>query len=115
MGDDELRARVVARSEISPSTGDGKFFLLTRRGGRKNVSLFEGGNDTVCSTAMGVEQSQLSTGDRNELLDGPTKVVPEPPSVLMTGVDNRSKTHFSTGGEEHYVFIFTHGGCKCKR
>ena len=36
MGDDELRARrVVARSEISPSTGDGKFLLLTK--GRKDV------------------------------------------------------------------------------
>ena len=63
------------------------------------MSIFEGGNDTVCSTlTMGVEQSQLSMGDRNELLDGPTKVVPEPSSMLTTGVDNR-RPIFPQGGK----------------
>ena len=61
------------------------------------MSLFEGGNDTVGST-MGVEHSQLSTGDRSEVLDGPTKVAPEPSSMLTTGVDNRRPRLFSTGG-----------------
>ena len=36
-GDDDLRAQVMARPEISPSTGNGKFLLL--KGGRKDVLL----------------------------------------------------------------------------
>ena len=60
------------------------------------------------------EHSRLSMDDRNELLDGPTNVVLEPSSMLTTGVDNRRPRHFFTGGEKHYVFIYTHGGCECK-
>ena len=78
-GDDELRAQVVARPEIFPSMGDGKFLLL--KGGSKDGLLLEG-----VRSSMGGEHSRLSMGDRNELLDGPTKVVPEPSSMLTTGV-----------------------------
>ena len=72
------------------------------------MSLFEGGNDTVCLT-MGVEQSQLSTGDKNELFDGPTKVVPEPSSMLTTGVDNRRPISPQGGKNTTSSFVLTGG------
>ena len=58
------------------------------------------------------EHFRLSMGDRNELLDGPTKVVLEPSSMLTTGVDNRRPTRpTSLQGEKNTTssFILTGG------
>ena len=57
---------------------------------------------------MGVEHSQLSTGDRSEGLDGPTKVAPEPSSMLTTGVDNRRP--FSPQGQKNTTSLFVPTG-----